>query len=198
MTVLFLSILLVFFCIGLAEDEKPYVLRVVTPEGSQLFVSADASSGVIGSIAEGSVIAAFEKADVPGGPFYRVGKEEGWIRGGITLIQSPETEKVVGGSTSASKDDSGNTPLEIPEPKPKPKPSHTSASVNTQTTTTESLKTDDIDATPTATTETTTTNGDIETNAISSKLNRVMKIFKNVLSAFNGIVKLLKKIFRLK
>jgi hypothetical protein len=86
-------ILLSFVSVLLSQDvaDDTYILRVVSADGAALRMEADAESQIMGSIAEGSMVAAFEERVLGSGiRAYRVGETEGWVVGaGVEVVRVP-------------------------------------------------------------------------------------------------------------
>jgi hypothetical protein len=93
MAMLALLLLVVLLGLGLGLEEKPYIIRVESENGSPLRTSADPLSQIIGSIAQGSMIAAYEELDLGNGVMaYRVGELEGWVMEGVVVVGQPDPE----------------------------------------------------------------------------------------------------------
>lgn len=95
------STLLVLFFIfvhvaGQAADPDTYVLLVTGSKGSVLRQTVDAESAIIGSVSEGSIIAAYEEVKLESGKLaYRVGETEGWISENVQVVTRPSRAATV-------------------------------------------------------------------------------------------------------
>ena len=96
--IVFVMVVLLGLVVQIASQEvmndKPFILRVSGANGSPLRLSSDPNSQIIGSIAEGSMIAAYEELIIGEGDVkaYRVGETEGWVMEGVELVSKPDPE----------------------------------------------------------------------------------------------------------
>ena len=80
----------------LCDEDKKFILRVISSTGTNLYVNHEKASGIVGSIGEGSVIGAYEKhIHEDGSVAYRVGNQEGWVIEGVELVSDSSDEEVI-------------------------------------------------------------------------------------------------------